>query len=63
MTTKHWLLGLFLTALLLVTPIVAPSYLTFQLTGVMAYAVAAIGLNLIIGFADVMNFNDFNQKN
>jgi len=51
MTVKHWLLGLVLAALLLVTPIVAPSYLTFQLTGVMAYAVAAIGLNLIIGYA------------
>ncbi len=51
MTVKHWLFGLVLAALLVVTPIVAPSYLTFQLTGVMAYAVAAIGLNLIIGYA------------
>ncbi len=51
MTVKHWLLGVLLAALLIVTPIVAPSYLTFQLTGVMAYAVAAIGLNLIIGYA------------
>ena len=51
MTFKHWLLGAFLAALLVVTPLVAPSYLTFQLTGVMAYAVAAIGLNLIIGYA------------
>jgi branched-chain amino acid transport system permease protein len=51
MTVKHWLLGIFLAALLVVTPLVAPSYLTFQLTGVMAYAVAAIGLNLIIGYA------------
>ena len=51
MTAKHWLLGVLLAALLVVTPIVAPSYLTFQLTGVMAYAVAAIGLNLIIGYA------------
>ena len=51
MTVKHWLLGLALATLLIVTPIVAPSYLTFQLTGVMAYAVAAIGLNLIIGYA------------
>ena len=51
MTVKHWLLGVVLAALLIVTPIVAPSYLTFQLTGVMAYAVAAIGLNLIIGYA------------
>ena len=51
MTVKHWLLGLVLAGLLIVTPIIAPSYLTFQLTGVMAYAVAAIGLNLIIGYA------------
>jgi branched-chain amino acid transport system permease protein len=51
MTVKHWLLGVLLALLLIVTPIVAPSYLTFQLTGVMAYAVAAIGLNLIIGYA------------
>ena len=51
MTFKHWLLGAFLAALLVVTPLVAPSYLTFQLTGVMAYAVAAIGLYLIIGYA------------
>ncbi len=51
MTVKHWLFGVLLAALLVVTPIVAPSYLTFQLTGVMAYAVAAIGLNLIIGYA------------
>lgn len=51
MTVKHWLLGAFLAALLVATPLVAPSYLTFQLTGVMAYAVAAIGLNLIIGYA------------
>ncbi len=50
-TVKHWLLGVLLAALLIVTPLVAPSYLTFQLTGVMAYAVAAIGLNLIIGYA------------
>jgi branched-chain amino acid transport system permease protein len=51
MTVKHCLFGVLLAALLVVTPIVAPSYLTFQLTGVMAYAVAAIGLNLIIGYA------------
>ena len=51
MTVKHWLLGLVLALLLVATPIFAPSYLTFQLTGVMAYAVAAIGLNLIIGYA------------
>jgi branched-chain amino acid transport system permease protein len=51
MTVKHWLLGVLVAALLVVTPLIAPSYLTFQLTGVMAYAVAAIGLNLIIGYA------------
>ena len=51
MTVKHWLLGVLVAILLAVTPLIAPSYLTFQLTGVMAYAVAAIGLNLIIGYA------------
>ena len=35
MTAKHWMIGLLLMAALLITPIVAPSYLTFQLTGVM----------------------------
>ena len=40
-----------LIAFLLTAPFVAPSYLTFQLTGVLAYAVAAIGLNLITGYA------------
>jgi len=41
------LFGLFL----LLAPLIAPGYLTFQLTGVLAYAVAAIGLNLITGYA------------
>ena len=36
---------------LLGLPLVVPGYLTFQLSGVMAYAVAAIGLNLITGYA------------
>lgn len=31
-------------------PAIFPSYLVFQLTGVLAYAVAAIGLNLITGY-------------
>ena len=51
MTVKHWMLGVLVAVLLVAMPLVAPSYLTFQLTGVMAYAVAAIGLNLIIGYA------------
>lgn len=51
MTVKHWMLGVLVAMLLVAMPLVAPSYLTFQLTGVMAYAVAAIGLNLIIGYA------------
>ena len=51
MTLKHWMLGVLVAVLLVAMPLVAPSYLTFQLTGVMAYAVAAIGLNLIIGYA------------
>lgn len=51
MTIKHWTLGVLVAVLLVAMPLVAPSYLTFQLTGVMAYAVAAIGLNLIIGYA------------
>lgn len=51
MTVKHWMLGVLVAILLVAMPLVAPSYLTFQLTGVMAYAVAAIGLNLIIGYA------------
>lgn len=51
MTVKHWTLGVLVAVLLVAMPLVAPSYLTFQLTGVMAYAVAAIGLNLIIGYA------------
>ncbi len=37
--------------ILLGLPLVVPGYLTFQLSGVMAYAVAAIGLNLITGYA------------
>lgn len=32
-------------------PLVIPEYQTYQLTGVMTYAVAALGLNLITGYA------------
>lgn len=37
-------------ALLLLAPFVLPGYWTFQLTGVLTYAVAALGLNLITGY-------------
>lgn len=40
-----------LALLLIVGPMFYPAYLTFQLTGVLAYSVAAIGLNLITGYA------------
>ncbi len=43
--------GLVVTAVLIALPLFVPGYLTFQLSGVMAYAVAAIGLNLITGYA------------
>lgn len=36
---------------LVTLPMFAPSYRVFQLTGVLAYAVAALGLNLITGYA------------
>ena len=36
-------------------PLVVPGYLTFQLSGVMAYAVAAIGLNLITGYVGLIS--------
>lgn len=45
------LAGLAIAVILIGIPLVAPGYLTFQLSGVMAYAVAAIGLNLITGYA------------
>ncbi len=51
MNIKHILAGLLVAALLIAIPLVVPGYLTFQLSGVMAYAVAAIGLNLITGYA------------
>ncbi len=50
-TAKRVLIGLIVAAILVVMPLVVPGYLTFQLSGVMAYAVAAIGLNLITGYA------------
>lgn len=36
-------------------PLVVPGYLTFQLSGVLAYAVAAIGLNLITGYVGLIS--------
>ncbi len=50
-TGQKLLLGVLIAALLVIAPLVFPGYLTFQLTGVLAYAVAAIGLNLITGYA------------
>lgn len=51
MNTKNKLIGIILAVCIIVLPLIAPGYLTFQLSGVMAYAVAAIGLNLITGYA------------
>lgn len=51
MKTKNKLIGFVLALCIIVLPLIAPGYLTFQLSGVMAYAVAAIGLNLITGYA------------
>jgi branched-chain amino acid transport system permease protein len=42
--------GFALAVILLGMPFVIPEYQTFQLTGVMTYAVAALGLNLITGY-------------
>jgi branched-chain amino acid transport system permease protein len=42
--------GFVLAVVLLSMPLVIPEYQTFQLTGVMTYAVAALGLNLITGY-------------
>jgi branched-chain amino acid transport system permease protein len=44
------IIGLALAIVLLGVPFVVPDYQTFQLTGVMTYAVAALGLNLITGY-------------
>lgn len=44
-------LAVLAAVILLAGPLMFPGYLTFQLTAVMAYAVAAIGLNLITGYA------------
>lgn len=49
--TKKVAIGAVIAAFLIVLPLVVPGYLSFQLSGVMAYAVAAIGLNLITGYA------------
>lgn len=43
-------LGALVVVLLLAAPAVLPKYRIFQFTGVMAYAVAALGLNLITGY-------------
>jgi branched-chain amino acid transport system permease protein len=43
-------IGLVLAVVLLGIPVVVPEYQTFQFTGVMTYAVAALGLNLITGY-------------
>lgn len=45
------LVGGLLAIVLLGLPLMVPEYQTFQLTGVMTYAVAALGLNLITGYA------------
>ena len=42
--------GIVIAVVLLGLPLAVPSYQTFQLTGVMTYAVAALGLNLITGY-------------
>ncbi|WP_398469333.1 branched-chain amino acid ABC transporter permease [Tardiphaga sp.] len=42
--------GIAIMVALLGFPLIAPGYQTFQLTGVMTYAVAALGLNLITGY-------------
>jgi branched-chain amino acid transport system permease protein len=42
--------GFVLAVILIGMPLVIPEYQTFQLTGVMTYAVAALGLNLITGY-------------
>lgn len=43
-------IGAVLAVVLLGLPLVIPEFQTFQLTGVMTYAVAALGLNLITGY-------------
>lgn len=49
MTFRIFLSGLALV-LLVCAPAIFPGYLVFQITGVLAYAVAVIGLNLITGY-------------
>ena len=43
-------IGAVLALVLVGSPLVIPDYQTFQFTGVMTYAVAALGLNLITGY-------------
>jgi branched-chain amino acid transport system permease protein len=50
MTMKRRFLPAALLAAACVLPFVAPSYLVFQLTLVMTYALALVGLNLLTGF-------------
>lgn len=46
-STLGWLA---FAALLFLVPLVFPGYRTFQFTGVLTYAIAALGLNLITGY-------------
>ncbi len=47
---RRWALGILCAVVLIAAPLLLPGYFTFQLSGVIAYAVAALGLNLIIGY-------------
>ncbi len=47
---RRWTLGILCAVVLVAAPLLLPGYFTFQLSGVIAYAVAALGLNLIIGY-------------
>jgi branched-chain amino acid transport system permease protein len=55
MATTRIVVGAVLAIVLLGIPFVIPEYQTFQLTGVMTYAVAALGLNLITGYAGLVS--------
>ena len=50
-TGKRWAIGVIIAVVLIGAPLVLPGYFTFQFSGVLAYAVAALGLNLITGYA------------
>ncbi|MFT3801398.1 MAG: branched-chain amino acid ABC transporter permease [Burkholderiaceae bacterium] len=47
---RHVALAIAATLVLFGLPFVMPAYHTFQMTGVMSYAIAALGLNLITGY-------------